>query len=166
MQQFYLRASDVSPSARGDVAEFLSFVHNNGTQPERFSAAKGLSPSKAAEKLLDAMNIPYPPVSPASVAEKLGIPVFEWDFANEISGMCVVEDNHVGIGVNLNHPNVRQRFTIAHELGHFICHEDGSNLFLDFIDTDFPKHVYEAKEQTLETQANQFAANLLMPKEL
>ncbi|MGD8121172.1 ImmA/IrrE family metallo-endopeptidase [Vibrio sp. TRT 2004] len=73
------------------------------------------------------------------------------------------------IAYNVDHARVRQRFTIAHELGHYYLHRhllgkgtgdnrayrsDGTRL--DNLDIG----------QLQETEANAFAADLLMPKEL
>jgi IrrE N-terminal-like domain len=54
----------------------------------------------------------------------------------------------------------RNRFTLAHELGHFICHRDLSDSFEDTSDSinDFVNEIEE--------EANLFAAWLLMPANL
>jgi Zn-dependent peptidase ImmA (M78 family) len=64
------------------------------------------------------------------------------------------------IGVNASHAAVRQRFSIAHECGHFVLHHDS-------------RHVIELEPQSAgdppgydwqrERAANTFAAELLMP---
>ena len=164
MQQFQLRASNVRPSAREDVVEFLVFVHSNSNKPKKLAFdAKDLEPEIAADKLLDFVKVDAPPISPLDMTKELGIPVFDWDFPDEVSGIFVIENKQVSIGINRNHPNVRQRFTIAHELGHYVYQED-NELFLDFNEYDIPIHVYDEENQKLETKANRFAANLLMPK--
>lgn len=64
------------------------------------------------------------------------------------------------IGVNAErHPN-RQDFSIAHELGHFLLnHHDRFHLHVDGgIDPSF--------DEPVERQANQFAAEILMPAKL
>jgi len=57
---------------------------------------------------------------------------------------------------------VRQRFTIAHELGHCI-YADGRDLFVDFGEAEAAARKEDSRQQVLETRANQFAADLLMP---
>lgn len=68
------------------------------------------------------------------------------------------------IKVNKYHSLTRQRFTIAHELGHFIYHkddyeDDGQH---EFIDTTFFRGM---TSNNFEYTANRFASELLMPEE-
>lgn len=74
------------------------------------------------------------------------------------------------IGINAADHLVRQRFTAAHELAHYIYHRP---LIGDGVDDDrayrsTPGGIYynEKIGRVQETQANQFAANLLMPSHL
>jgi Zn-dependent peptidase ImmA (M78 family) len=70
------------------------------------------------------------------------------------------------IGVNSEHPKTRQRFTIAHEIGHLLLH--GEEEF--HIDEKAPLALRdEVSSQAIdprEIEANQFAAELLMPDTL
>jgi Zn-dependent peptidase ImmA (M78 family) len=69
------------------------------------------------------------------------------------SGYCIL--------VNAAHPNVRKRFTIAHELGHFLRHRDRiTNRLID------DKMYRSVLGTTKEKEANQLAADLLMPRKL
>jgi Zn-dependent peptidase ImmA (M78 family) len=61
--------------------------------------------------------------------------------------------------VQKSHPFTRQRFTVAHELGHFVLHSSYINPDTGIQDDEF----YRALSGPLETQANQFAADVLMP---
>ncbi|WP_307976301.1 ImmA/IrrE family metallo-endopeptidase [uncultured Streptococcus sp.] len=64
------------------------------------------------------------------------------------------------IFVNSREPLVRQRFTKAHELGHYVLgHEGVSNRLVDTSD-------YTFFDRLKERAANSFAAELLMPKKL
>lgn len=58
----------------------------------------------------------------------------------------------------------RRRFTAAHELGHAVLHRDRMGRFT----ADTAKTLLEADEATdeIEREANQFAAELLMPEEV
>jgi Zn-dependent peptidase ImmA (M78 family) len=63
---------------------------------------------------------------------------------------------------------LRQRFTIAHELGHYQLHLHSANEI--FVDKDFivkyrSEKKYSETEIRQEREANQFAAELLMPRE-
>ena len=42
---------------------------------------------------------------------------------DDVSGFYFREGDRRVIGVNSTHPTVRQRFTIAHELGHAVLHD-------------------------------------------
>ena len=69
------------------------------------------------------------------------------------------------IGVNASHIESRKRFTIAHELGHFMLHGNKEV----FVDTDKNLFIRFRKKQTHysleEAEANAFAAELLMPED-
>lgn len=83
------------------------------------------------------------------------------------SGMIYVTDSAPVIGVNaLHHPN-RQRFTIAHEIGHLEMHRhliEGRF----YVDKFFSVLRRDARSATgmvdIEVAANQFAAELLIPR--
>jgi Zn-dependent peptidase ImmA (M78 family) len=87
----------------------------------------------------------------------------------DFSGMLIAKGNRGAIGYNSAHARVRQRFTISHEIAHFILHaeQDGkARLFVD-------KHVAFRTDANLLVQgdhenveANRFGSALLMPKEL
>ena len=160
---FRLRAQEVRPAARKPLAAFLAFAQKHGGSasviPDELAAAR---PGQAADWVLRAANIDQPPVSPQQAAAHLGIPVYEWDFPDEISGIFVAHQDVVCIGVNEQHPHVRQRFTVGHELGHCIF-RDGRELFVDFTEAD-PLTWSEDDRRRAETKANQFAADLLMPR--
>ena len=80
--------------------------------------------------------------------------VFYPNFPDSISGTIIKDNELLAIGVNSNHPKVRQRFTIAHELGHFVLGHDENSILDDTFD----------KETDKEKEANRFAGELLMPK--
>jgi Zn-dependent peptidase ImmA (M78 family) len=82
-----------------------------------------------------------------------GIEVFWREFA-EIDGILVRTPDSAYIGINTNRSFVRKRFTLAHELGHFLLHKgshvDGSN----------------PADNMLEREADMFASELLMPSKM
>ena len=107
------------------------------------------------------------PVDVEQVANHLRIRVEYTNLDEDCSGLLVNRDgNATVIGVNWDHHPNRQRFTIAHELGHFaLKHEGGTfvdkGTYARFRDKDS----YSGKI-TEEREANQFAAALLMPARL
>jgi len=165
MQHFRLRATEIKPSARDAVAGFLAFASTHGKKTKQLP--DGLSerrPGEAAEKILEFTRIKEPPISPGQVSKELNVPVFYWDFPDEVSGIFVSEDETTCIGVNQDHSSVRQKFTIAHELGHLV-YQNGNELCVDFKDTEMTTPDLDDKQRKEETKANQFAASLLMPME-
>ncbi|WP_019775013.1 ImmA/IrrE family metallo-endopeptidase [Streptococcus sobrinus] len=64
------------------------------------------------------------------------------------------------IYINPMERKVRQRFTVAHEIGHYALNHEGISNRL--IDPNFTSTIEMMKERS----ANQFAAELLMPKRL
>jgi len=85
----------------------------------------------------------------------------------DIFGAIVRKGRRVSIGVNPSqHPN-RQRFTIAHELGHYFCHNAED---MEYVDGDFRvswrNNASSAGVDWKEIEANRFAAELLMPERL
>jgi Zn-dependent peptidase ImmA (M78 family) len=63
------------------------------------------------------------------------------------------------IGVNRLHHKNRKRYTLAHELGHYILHKEKN---INIVDTTF----FRSNEtDSIEYMANEFAAKLLMPED-
>lgn len=119
------------------------------------SYTSGLLPSEiVAQYLSDA------PISVDRIASALGLSV-NYDFLGEISGK--IERSQFGfvVSINASDAHVRQRFTLAHEIGHYILHRD---LIGDGIVDDA---MYRSKlSNYFETQANEYAAFVLMPPAL
>lgn len=79
---------------------------------------------------------------------------------DQISGFIKKDDKKIYICVNSNHHIHRKRFTIAHEIGHYFLHKD--NLQYGLVDNILQRKDGIINKQ--ETEANDFAANLLMPE--
>ncbi len=121
---------------------------------------------KVAE-LLSQANISGAPVDPSKVAELLSLAINPQPADDDISGCLLRKEGGSVIGVNSKHSASRQRFTIAHEIGHFLFHRgesvhlDRANSFqVNFRDQDSSTGMYLE-----EREANFFAAELLMPRE-
>lgn len=124
-------------------------------------------------RLLKALSLYRFPVDVHGVAAKLGIDTAETGLDDRHSAFLVVKNNRARIFVNANHHPNRQRFSVAHEIGHFLLHHVPSakenNLYLDEkLDLYHRKSIptNTMVDFTLERQANRFAADLLMPKGL
>lgn len=101
-----------------------------------------------------------PPIRVFDLARALGIKVFKaHDWENDVSGLIKKKwDGNYVIMTNAKHPTVRRRFTVAHEIAHFALHRD---LVGDGIADDA---LYRSGlGGSIERQANNYAANLLMP---
>lgn len=111
---------------------------------------------KKATQLLQECQISNPPVKLSIILRHLGLDVIRADpkmiDTKKISAFIDLEDKF--IVYSDSDPTVRKRFAIAHEVGHYLLNHitpnHGSNL-----NSDDPK----------ETEANIFAAELLMPYE-
>ena len=84
------------------------------------------------EALLAQYGVTKAPIDVIGLAEKLGSEVKFSPFEDhkQLSGMIFRDDERVIIGVNSLHPKTRQRFTVAHEIGHLLLHR-GDKLFVD-----------------------------------
>lgn len=110
-----------------------------------------------AQKVIKDAKISVAPVSLQRVIEYLQtiytLDVKKIVIGGKVSGLLVVckelDNEYATIGFNANHPWCRRRFTIAHEIGHLLL-EHGCN-----------KNVEDGSLN--ETEANQFAAELLVP---
>lgn len=101
-----------------------------------------------------------------SLAKNLGCKVKEVVFDNnKIAGTLEINDDDSTIYVNREDSEERKRFTIAHEIAHFILHKnDGSRSYVDYRQPlEYYKDPIDLKK---EVQANMLAAALLMPVEL
>src|SRR4051812_1765171 len=85
----------------------------------------------ACLKNADALSVP---VDPVKVAKFLDVTVHQETLEDEVSGVLLIKGSERHILVNkAHHPN-RQRFSVAHELGHLVLHhkeKDGDRLFVD-----------------------------------
>jgi Zn-dependent peptidase ImmA (M78 family) len=134
--------------------------------PVRKAPRKILASSKATE-LLQLARIKAIPVNVERLATSLGAEVRYEPFpGDELSGMLrrQPDGRHV-IGVNAMHSEARQRFTIAHELGHLRLHKD-EEFHVDEkapIRLRFRNEASGQGDDADEIEANCFAAELLMP---
>ena len=121
-----------------------------------------VGPLKLAEKYWGDIPVPV-----FRILEELGLGP-ERDFLDEnVSGWIErLPNGSYGVMVNAAHAPVRQRFTAAHELGHYIYHRDllgagtGDTRAYRAEGTRLPNGAIRPGH---ERQANSFAANLLMP---
>lgn len=108
------------------------------------------------------------PVDPFAIARQLGIQVYtDRSLPPEVSGMLRKQAGYEDpeILLNARDSRNRQRFTCAHELGHYTQRvKSGEDEAWEYID-----HRDSLSSQGLkpeEVYANQFAAELLMPRQV
>lgn len=109
------------------------------------------------------------PVDVIEIARANDIKVFKGNLEKKISGAIRYnrETNKFEILVNENDVRERQRFTIAHELGHYFLHKDilqNNEIHVDIMYRD-PKEGDE-EEKKREKEVDYFAGALLMNKTL
>lgn len=121
----------------------------------------------AARELITRFAVRTPPVPVERMARAMKIRVQYAPLDGDLSGMVAMQDDVPVIGINaLHHPN-RQRFTLAHEIGHLTLHR---NLIEGSVHVD--KQILhrdimtEAGTDWREIEANAFASELLMPESL
>lgn len=119
----------------------------------------GMSPQALAEKVLEdrfGKEMPSIPIDPFKLMREYGI-VYQFMEFEDLEGIYLVpeDDNDIPlVGINYKRKITRQRFTAAHELCHHL--KDRKNEVC-------PKGGTRDK---IERFAEQFAAELLMPKKL
>jgi Zn-dependent peptidase ImmA (M78 family) len=127
---------------------------------------RNASPAARAQELLLRLSIKTVPVPVDRIAKSLEAQLRFSPLDEEISGMIYIKDGTPIIGVNsLHHPH-RQRFTIAHEIGHLELHRDVISAHVH-VDKQFRILMRDSTSalgtELIEIQANQFAAELLIP---
>lgn len=123
-----------------------------------------------ANNLLESLgiNIDNLPIPIFEIAEKCKVKIKPYNLGDDISGVLVINKGEGTIGVNPLHPKVRQRFTVAHELGHYLLHVNKKKDL--FVDKGFKVHFRDQQSSfgviKKEQEANAFAAAILMPENL
>lgn len=122
---------------------------------------------RRAEELLREHGIETVPVPVDELADKLGAEVRYRTFDGDISGLLLRTDRgETVVGVHAKHARTRQRFTIAHELGHHVLHR-GRPAIVEHLTraarVNFRDGTSALATDKEEIEANQFAAGLLMP---
>lgn len=120
------------------------------------------------------------PTDVDKVVESLRVRVHEEDMESDVSGVLIIKGDQRHVLVNKEHPSNRKRFTVAHELGHLVLHDDeaerdksGNRMFIDrqirvYQRVGEPSSAVYKQEGSMtdvwqEREANAFAACLLMP---
>ena len=125
---------------------------------------------KKAVDFLQEHQITDFPINLNSIFKNLGIGYFsDSSLPSTDDGYLLVSNKPIDkfnghkrvIVVNANHSKERQRFTAAHELGHFVLDADNGNREI-YVHRDVDS--YNGDEKEKEWAANTFAAGILMPR--
>lgn len=115
---------------------------------------------KIVNEYIESTNVP---IQVVPLANRLGIKVYNAPWPNSVSGKIQRDGKYGGESgfacfVNSSHPPVRRRFTIAHEIAHYVLHEDkiGDGIYDDAL-------YRSGLSGGAEAQANALAADILMP---
>jgi Zn-dependent peptidase ImmA (M78 family) len=123
-----------------------------------------------AYELLEELDITSVPIDPFVIAEKMGIKV-----SQEIDTDKLSYDGEIYLNQTTHKPEIwinptdsanRQKFTMAHEIGHLVYDVlPDINNFIPIKD-NYKTLRRDGTQNIMERRANDFAAKLLMPKEL
>ena len=117
---------------------------------------------KYVSELLKLHKVKEAPVDVIRLAQKLGAQVKLSPFDGELAGMLIRGNGKKIIGVNSLHHINRQRFTVAHEIGHLLMHQGDVHIDKSFT-VQRRDGVSSLAVDPDEIEANRFAAELLMP---
>jgi Zn-dependent peptidase ImmA (M78 family) len=112
----------------------------------------------------DSDGMPVLPVDPFAIAQRLGIKAYSAGLDDGVSGMLVKrpgEDPEIYVHAS-DSPN-RQRFTCAHELGHYFKRSATGDSEWEYV--EHRDLLTSQGSNPEEIYANRFAASLLMPSE-
>ena len=112
------------------------------------------------------------PIDPVKLANALGVEVRNGKFHGDAyASMISRRGEHLLILVDRDNPPWRKRFSIAHELGHYVLHMAGETseyaaTVADLFREAEPRDVPFDRKRGEDIEANRFAAALLMPEAL
>jgi Zn-dependent peptidase ImmA (M78 family)/DNA-binding XRE family transcriptional regulator len=147
---------------QGSLELFLQIaaIHS---PPEKAVHLSASEPAELAKELVASSGTPGPPIDVMAVSQTCGARVLGWRAMNDsLAGLLVELEDGPLIAFNAGHSVGRQRFTVAHELGHLLL----GHLDTFHVDLSAQAAIPEGSgyKSAHEKEANTFAANLLMPE--
>lgn len=118
-----------------------------------------------ARSLVDEYGLTAPPVDPEKVAASMGAVVVRQPINSGVSGMLLRREDQIVIGLNGAHDQQRQRFALAHLVGHLHLHRS-RDLILDTADRHSLGSLPSMPTDREEAEANRFAGALLVPEQV
>src|SRR5215217_5413555 len=100
------------------------------------------------------------PVRVGELAQELGLSVFKSPLPPNVSGMIQPQADGTGYEIRINKYEVpeRQRFTLAHEIAHFLLHKN--DIKHGVVDNVMYRSALTSRK---EAEANRLAADIVMP---
>lgn len=149
-----------------NLSNLTNFLNPNPLASEIKEEEKRTHPITPEEILIKAkeMHIETNPLDIKKVAEEMfKMKICPENLGKSVSGFLERIGENWCIYVNQYESMLRQRFTIAHELGHFILHKDK----IIAQGASAPDQIFFRSDNVdfIEQEANNFASELLMPKE-
>jgi IrrE N-terminal-like domain len=138
------------------VGEWTATALNRSTMPGPVTDQRAHALRARYHELFGRQELPVPVESIAE--DLLGLTIYEEDL-DVLSGVLYPDERR--IEVNASDIPARKRFTVAHELGHWVCQclEGRGHEVMCRVEDLSPD-----VDRTLEREANVFAAELLMPE--
>lgn len=149
-----------------------SFSQTNSMNSELYDAIS-VARSEAEKILQNLRRKKHSPIDVEKIAKKYGIEIVRGQFSGKdgqhVSGVLKIDENGPIIAIQSSESIERQRFTIAHEVCHFLLHKS-EKLYIDHKNSEVATLMFRDENSSnassvKEIQANQFAAELLMPSE-
>ena len=100
------------------------------------------------------------PVPLGAIAQELGIDVKLSALERGRSGLIECVNGKYTIKINRHETRERQRYTLAHEIAHFLLHRDIIDASGEIIDNVLYR---SGQPEQIEYEANRLAADLIMP---
>lgn len=133
--------------------------------PAKTVEVLGADAAHTALELLERLDVHEPPIRLGPIARACGVRVLGWDFDEAVSGLLLDLHGGPAIGFNRNHARTRRRFTVAHELGHWLLRHH-EHFHVDLTASPAESGEPPGFNWQDERAANHFAAELLMPAHL
>lgn len=103
------------------------------------------------------------PVPIDKIARRLGASVSYEPFEKDVSGVAYRRGRDLLVGINSRHAATRQRFTLAHEIGHLVLHQGRPMTVDKDVRVNRRDRTSSLATDAEEIEANAFAAEILMP---
>ena len=124
---------------------------------------------RSVDSLLEKYSVEFSKSGPAvpvwKIASGEGNQIKKRRLEDDVSGFLLQKDGEKFIGVNTSQSQVRQRFTVAHELGHSLLHKMEAVHIDQSFRIDYRNRNSQTGTSITEREANLFAATLLMPEQ-